>query len=919
MSQKRTLAILNLSGEFPTELANYFSSREIAVINPLTDKTVLDWTHIFTRDVDDFSVIEQTYQTNLKDIQIISLSKVQDLRGFILSGGKMVFDERWLAGTIGNFILDKFFQEFGGINIEDSYPNFQEVGSFNVINPFSTGEYLDRLVFNAFERNINALAIKTYFDHLIMYLSGLKTKGRVGMPIEISYGTLNDVFGVQMNFFADGLTVDDITMCLSSAITKRPEEYLLNIAVQSADFFDFTFLSSVNKVVITGLWSNDPEIRMENRGLMFTDLSPAAKIGGYPTQVAEAFVIHDDKIEDMSDKIIIPEREAVAVEEEVLIEEKAAPEEEQVTVIGPSAPEEEAVTKVSGGDEEDDSSQLVKGSKEQKDKTEKRFGPDKEETDNFAQKVGGDKKEKDNSSQKIGGDKKEKDNFSQKIGSGSDEEEKGGFNVKTSGNGSDKKPGQLGVKSLGNSTDGMKPGEFEFKTFGSDDSAPEKQSKMEVKSLGNAAQSNSNSNPMFKTSSGNSEKEKKLAEDLKAALNENERMKMKLKLMATEMDTMKNNRAKLNDLSLKSAEIDKEEKAIKGSSDDDELRKQFQDKLSESKQLNPQEMAKLNKLLERESKLIEESKANQLIVKKMQLEMAQKENFLTQELEKAQRLVASKEMIAVKTKETLTKMLEKKDEEITAMKNRIEAVSKTLASGPSTSQVTQIKDLEKQNTNLNKIVENYKNKITSLSEALDKSKADDTSKEDARRASMMSAQFKNMAETARKELDKLKEKSNHDLITIGNLRQEKLKLEQDLKKRVADENRAATTANVQMDNEFKKQQQLNQSLEVQLRENNLKLKEVEKRLIEAQKVAKLSTPGVDEPVKGKMAHLESSVKKLTADLMASQNQTAEIKKEVNKVRSEKQALENQLAASKKELEKLKPASPKTPGSGGKAA
>ena len=128
MALKKTLAILNLSGEFPRELAEYFSSRSIAVINPLNDSTVLDWTHIFCRDAEEFSVIAESYQTNEKDIQIVSLTKVTDLRDFVLSNGKMVFD------LPPSFYLNKenMKWKFGGHTLSSFLPSTSaEYEAFN--------------------------------------------------------------------------------------------------------------------------------------------------------------------------------------------------------------------------------------------------------------------------------------------------------------------------------------------------------------------------------------------------------------------------------------------------------------------------------------------------------------------------------------------------------------------------------------------------------------------------------------------------------------------------------------------------------------------------------------------------------------------------------------------------------------------
>ncbi len=171
---KKVLAILNLTGKLSPALEEYFATREIKVIDPLVKFEALEWSHILTKDVIDYSLLGATYKTNEKDVKLISLSRVVDLQNFMLYNGKLVLDEVWMKNSIGTFILDKFLHEYTSMSLTESYPEFEEKGSFKVTNPFSTGEYLDQIVHHAFESKVPALSIKTFFDHLLMYLTSLK-------------------------------------------------------------------------------------------------------------------------------------------------------------------------------------------------------------------------------------------------------------------------------------------------------------------------------------------------------------------------------------------------------------------------------------------------------------------------------------------------------------------------------------------------------------------------------------------------------------------------------------------------------------------------------------------------------------------------------------------------------------------------
>jgi chromosome segregation ATPase len=176
--------------------------------------------------------------------------------------------------------------------------------------------------------------------------------------------------------------------------------------------------------------------------------------------------------------------------------------------------------------------------------------------------------------------------------------------------------------------------------------------------------------------------------------------------------------------------------------------------------------------------------------------------------------------------------------------------------------------------------------------------------------------MKNQLDLAKKEVEKLQGKSSADNSQMMILKQDRVKLEQLLKKATLENNKETAPQHNMNDQELKRLQAQNQILETQVKDSSQKITNLEAKLVEALKPQKTAASG-DEGSKVKVTQLENSVKKLTQDLLATKNQVSEEKKETNKLRQEKTALQNQLDKLKKEADKAKPASPKKPG--GKAA
>jgi hypothetical protein len=863
----RSINILNLTGELAPELRVYFDKKGLRVIDPLeTDPGDDAWTHILTKDVADYALVAKTYQTIEKDIKLISLSAVENIQSFINANGKLIFCEIWLRGPLGEFIFDKFFQEYGGISLAENYPSFIERGSFNVINPFNTGEYLDRLVHSAFADGINALPVKTFFDHMMMYLTALKKQEKIGLPIEVHFGYYEEVFGVQLHFFTQQLELTDITGALSDTLDRKSGSYLLNVAVHSADFFDFSLLKEVNKTVVTALWARDERIRYENRGFLISELSAAAKLTDYPTVGVTSFQTTTHELTDLTDTVVIS---------------------------GISAPEEEYKQTISGPQEDlEDIVNVVKGKIE-------------EEKEVF----------------KIAGGKFDVDNFAYRISSGI--EEKAGNDV-------------MKVKALGQLPDNIKNSFRDFtKRLGK---PPEELSEEDIEVFKNtevpkmfkqiipgSKKPDENVKTIVKGGqtitagpSGSGENEKVLSQKLATMNAENETLKTKMKTLLAEVKILKDSKAQMAEMNEKAKQAAAAAMAATGQNNLDAdlaMKEQFLQQLQDQKTLNEVDAKKLASIMEREKRMVTEAKENEVRLKKLQIEATQKESFFAGELEKLQRQLKARDLVISKSKESFTKLAEKKDEELREVTAKLEQTTKALASSSGQSQMIEIRELRRQIANHEKMIAIYKEQ---LKKPAAKSEEDNT-KEENKKLVMLNTQMKNQLETAKRELTKFQERMSQDAALMSALKAEKNKMDQLVKKLQSEAKKEEhSNNNQQFEQEIKKLNVQLQFIDQQLKDSQVKNRELEQKLAETLKNQKKEVT-TDQESKGKTAHLENNVRKLTQDLVESRNQLAEMKKETNKLRQEKTALQNQLDKLKKESDKNKPAGAKKPGAGGKAA
>jgi len=975
--KQKKVFILNLSGVLIPELEKYFSSRSFKVIDPVQSQERYEWTHILTKDVDDFSLINKTYKTIEKDIPIISLSKIKNPQNFILCNGKLILDEIWMQSSFGDFILDKLFQGVMHLELSVNYPKFKEVGTFNIINPFSTGDYVDRLIQNAFDGDYAALSIRTYFDHLLMYVVGLKSKGKAGLPIEVSYGSFKDIFALQVHFYTDGLSLDDLVGSFSTVISKKSEDHILGIAVQSVDFFDFTFISQVNKVVITALWTRDEKIKFENRGLMFVSLNSGDPLQNLPFYGITSNLLVPKEIKDYSVKVELPGKEAIPVLNngvanfpqkmaENISKDLDSNSIHQIIDKNLELPANNKISLKSSDEFNELLTKLKRVAEESSQFGRLSFG--NLDVDSFIHGLVENIPFKDEDPSKIKFIKLnfEKNfrtglyDFAKKVGKDAEEltdQEIRNFNrlvlpqliknnVELSFDTVQEMMGHLKTKldkdlkhefvadSMEKVFDAIKSPEDEmraknvlidslkdlisndFKLSGKDELSEGDRSLLvkglskllsttedKVQNALNETETSSIPSPKFGDEM--SDNEMLLQTQIKMLNSENGNLRSKIEILNSEVSILKESRAKLAEINQRARE-DAELDLSSWDSTDDNLADDLMSLLYAKMNLNSDDEAPGNHEI---AQIVELLKNKEKQIKQTQFELTQRDLYFSKEMEGLNKKIKARDIMLSKAKDNFQILIKQKDQAIDEYRYRIDALSANATLG--NSQMVHAKDLEKQNQNLQKMLEMYKSKINVLTTNADPNKLLEVAvKQELKRMDLSNTQLKSQLESLKKELQKHQERAANDNHQITLLMNQKLKLELEIKRLSLANKRDLNLAqnitvgsaqtNQNLEIELRKALNQTQILDFQLRETTLKLKDAEKKLSEfySKSPSKMSS---NEEIVKKAIQLEANVKKLSMDLIESKNHASDLKKEVNKLRQERVALQNQIDKFKKDL------------------
>ncbi len=1029
-ADKRTLSILNLTTELSSELESYFTRNGIKLHEPTESSSSNEYTHILCRGNVDISLVAKNYETIKKDIKIISLSEVENNQDFFLANGKLVFDEKWLETPVGEFILDKFFLEFGGIEIKDSYPKFEELGKFNIINPFNTGEYSDVMVYEAYQKEFNGLQVKTYFDHLLMYLMTLKNKNKAGVPFEVSYGHYEGVFALQVHFVITDIILSDISSCLSDMYSEKSIEKVLSVALSSTSFFEFTYLNQVKKAVLTAFWLNG-EKKIDHRGVMFTDINSSGSFLSLPVKDGPSWITKNPVIEDISEKVLGLTNEDVAGirvkgrDLNEIVAEKVSGDMELDKVkqiINGEVNEDEIGSLIEGLKEELTAPTVVKGSKGEDD--EKIKISSKEKFDDIVNIVKGKIEEEKSVFVVKGQGNLDIDSFAARISSGLSDKVKGDDKLKSKLLGQklpekikssffdfakklNKSIEQISETELDQFKDIVVPdiinevvdfdesptlaflsssGAVEIQNFFKDfkeglqtsiaeqfknenveaaldqvsneqdvtrvkdlvkeslqkslkehfhleqkENVTEEDESLIVKTLSTTLKEDeSKVKQIFAKTKEEIEAEKKthdqilfkesvsqvnqnLEEKVKNLEFERKQLQKQMEMLRTELKSNKEVQQK-NMAIAQAAKQDvapKIEKMVVASADDTRIKDALIKQIEHSQQLTLEEAKKLAELHEKEKKLVSDLKEQDINFKKLQLESTQKDALYNLELEKLQRTMRAKELVLEKAKDSIGTVIGRKDQEIQDLKHRLDQMSKAVA-GQQNNNVQMLRDSERKNANLEKMLEVYKNKIQSLAANMTRNSSagnDNRHAEENRKLTMVKNQLTNQLESMKKDVKKFEDRSSQDQITIALLKKESTKLQQELlqKEKQLDAAKEAPAHPAQTSErkvDFAVYAELQQQFETSKKDYETRIKETEAKLVEALKLANSKASPVDDS-KGKSAQMEQTLKHLTQEVVAQKNQVNESKKEANKLRQEKTALQNQLDKLKKDMEKLK--------------
>jgi hypothetical protein len=413
--------------------------------------------------------------------------------------------------------------------------------------------------------------------------------------------------------------------------------------------------------------------------------------------------------------------------------------------------------------------------------------------------------------------------------------------------------------------------------------------------------------------------ENALIKKLKTAEEANKRMLDQLKAMELKLKAVGESDKKVQEID-KAAKKEAEEKVKEAAKAienagimDEESKKETIEALKEGK-LSDEDAKKLASALEREAEILNVAKGAEASVKKLQIEMQQKEAKFKSEMERANKTLKAKDLVVEKAKASMKTLVTKKEAEKRELAVQVKELNKRLADDKSTQLVSQVKQLKAENEAIVRSQDVYKKKVEIMSKKMNEAKKNDDSKrlqEENRALSRVKNQLENQLASETKNRKSLEERYDKAKASEQRINSQYVELKSSIKEyegqiktlkdnqaRMANQaGQAAKAADDKALKELEQAKQQNTTLQSKMKELTEKLK-----TLEAEKDSDAQTAA---PAGGREKKLEQDNKRLQTEIAKSKSAAAEQKKDYMKMKGENTGLKNQIKTLKRELEKAK--------------
>jgi len=253
----RKIKVIALFSEISKEMKTFFHNAEIDFEIGVASR---ESDYLLFNDgakAVEYLVSEEYEKTSelFKEQILILITKTENISEILSLGNVFYIEESWFSTDVGKKLIKKKLYKSQSIHLQevfgDSFSNYKtrKILGFNRI-----GQHADEIVKEGLNQDFNFVALRTVFDHAMLYFSYLRELEIAQFPCELEYTFNNQFFVLGLHIKANELSKLGITKSLMIDQEQDRTNRLLGYCREQADFLSIQYFSITKRFFLLFVW-----------------------------------------------------------------------------------------------------------------------------------------------------------------------------------------------------------------------------------------------------------------------------------------------------------------------------------------------------------------------------------------------------------------------------------------------------------------------------------------------------------------------------------------------------------------------------------------------------------------------------------------------------------------------------------------
>jgi hypothetical protein len=220
-------------------------------------------------EIPDFAVVEtiekmtelrEEFSSKKWDAKFIFIGRNNKTQEFFDLEGRVLIDPFLLTSKIGSMLLKRSIESDSSIHLQEIFgENFKKYYTYKVTNIYRIGYFADLICKDAVDQKLNFIAIRSFFDHALMFNSYLVDLGLANFPCELEFSFKENSFVLMLHIATAGLKHGQLLESLGEENLRNPLSSLLKSCFKNTDYLDVLNNTKNKRLSIVGLWLSEEQ------------------------------------------------------------------------------------------------------------------------------------------------------------------------------------------------------------------------------------------------------------------------------------------------------------------------------------------------------------------------------------------------------------------------------------------------------------------------------------------------------------------------------------------------------------------------------------------------------------------------------------------------------------------------------------